>query len=279
MRESMVLGATTEGPSPKLWGSCPWTAIKEGTRRGTYLFDDFENMPDLSSLTTASNLNKYGGFTVASAFIKQVPDKPRGELQIGTNAADNVEAWMNTGGNVGGFMQFIDQQGLTSGLADELWFEIRFKLNEVATGNHFIGFCEDGITQTAGNNIISQSNAMHATKDWLGFYTLLANPATLNFSYKVNGVTQVTAVTVKTTMVAATYYKVGFKFSPLGRKDRAMTIFLDNAPISTYVTQTQMHASAFPSTQALEFMAGVMASSAAHILTLDWIRIATLALS
>lgn len=272
MREATSLGKVDNAPSPRLWHNCPWHAIQQGTRRGIAFFDDFINVPLLSA---DADTGLYASYIDTGNTITQIAtaDTEWGVVEIATDTTDNDEAWMGTGGNSGVLARFFKE---ATAVPHEIWFEARFALNEIASGNMFVGFALQG---NVGADFITDTGAMKDT-DLFGFQVLEDDVDGLDVTYKASGQTVQVPLSVAHTMVANTFVKAGFHYNPLWPPGHKIAIYIDNDKEVTKITKTNIDAATFPSGVEMALIAGVKNSTTtAHKLAMDWWKFAMLELA
>lgn len=252
-----------------LWDGCPWDQIEAKQREGWVFFDDFVNAPNLSA---DADDDKYASYIDSGDTIKQVAGAGfyHGELAIVTDTTDNDEAWIQTGGNVGGMAVF---RKIATGVPHSVWFEARFKKSSTTTGNIFVGFAEPGL---AAVDTITDAGAL-ADNNFFGFQVLEADADEINWVYKADGQTAQQAIDALHVVVADTYVKLGFRYDYKGPAAQQIKCMKNGVWQSTYITKANIEAATFPENDDLALLAGVKNSTAAaNTLTLDWWRAALL---
>jgi hypothetical protein len=275
------------GPSRRLWADCPWDDIG-GTVRGLKFFDDFENVAAVATNLTAAT-GKYAVFTGATGTqtFAQVADRAQattlqgfGEAALTASATDNMDVTVQTGGNTGGLASFRDPAVATP---HDIWLEARFKINQITSGNAFVGFANEGGAVTGG--IVTAldvliTGASGTNGDIIGFGVFHALPSTLAFVYKRGGVadaSKVVPIASLHTFVADTYVTVGFHYRYAANPEaRKLCVFKNNALQTVGVARTAIVTATFPTVDALALSATVMTNgAAAKVLTLDWLKFAS----
>lgn len=270
------------GPSRRLWAECPWGDIGR-TVRGTCLFDDFDNTAAMSAQTAL--LSKYAAYSDTSCTILQVADMAQnnstgtqgfGALALAVTATDDKTAIIQTGGNAGGLASFRDPAVATP---HDIYFEARFKINEIATGNHFVGFADEGlcVVSSGSAGLIWTNNVLSTSKNYIGFGTLVAAPSTLFFAYQRQSATAVIPIASLATLVADTYINVGFHYRYAANpSDRKIMVYKNNVAQSVGVAKSAIVTATFPTVDALAMTAiAATSTTTAHTLTLDWWKYAT----
>jgi hypothetical protein len=251
-----------------IWDQIPWDQIAAGQREGWVFFDDFINMPTLDEADAADTL--YASYGDAGADIRQGAASEYGEVILSTDGGDNEEAWIQTGGNVGGLAKFILQ---ATGVPHTIAFEVRWKKSSITIGTTYVGFGEEGL---AAADTISDGNAI-ADKDLIGFYVPGADPDSTDFIYnKASGANPTTMIDNMHVIVADTYVKTGFVYHYKNAAARQIKIYKNGVINSTYVTKALIdNTTNFPGGEEMALLAGCKeTSAAAQSLTLDWWRAA-----
>src|SRR3990172_21816 len=237
----------------KLWDGYDPVAI---ARTGGIAFDDeFLNMGSIIQNVTSTDLSGYGAFTsnnsTTLATAVTGANIQGGGLLLQTSADDNAEAVLVGGGGTSFPWHFV--------IADEndtwlythvarLRFETRFRVSSVANNDIAFAFGFTGVAPQTGF-LAADSSALLSTMDFVGFRTLQASAATLQFTYLENGSTVQNLFTVGT-IVANTWYKCGLDYDPLADPAERISIWFDSGTgevrQNTFVTAAQMAASTFP---------------------------------
>jgi hypothetical protein len=261
-------------PSPSIWGKFNWAdAVFHG--KAKLFYDNFDGFG--LSTAVSSNVGRYGSsgaqyisYEDTGDAIAQLATDDNGVISFTTAATDNNESHLMPGGAASVFGT-IDTKA--TGQRD-LLFEARIRIGQLAETAVFVGMSEEGLA--AANTLVDDTGAV-ASKDLIGFHIPAhASVATMSFVHRKAGQAMVTTISGLKTMVASTWYKVGF-FLDANEPSAAkrIKVFLDGVEQSTYVTDTAIEAATFPSGEELHFLAGVKAGEAgAKVLSVDWVRIA-----
>lgn len=259
------------GLSPRLWDMAYGQGLSpDGLANAFSVGDDFLNFgavnTGISGATAGVVHGGYGWYadTATSACsIKQLATEIGGVARIQVAATDNHEAWLTSGGNSGVLGVISD----TAGDDKRLIFETRVRFGQIVTFNSFIGLSEEGL---AAADTITDAGAL-ASKDLIGFHIAESASSTLTFTYRKAGQTAVIPIAALKTIVAATWYKLGFIYDPAAPSSQRIRIFLDNEEQTTKVTGTNIAAATFPDAEELAFLAGVKTSSTASpYMDIDW---------
>lgn len=262
-------GAHGNRPCGAIWNDCPFEKIGV-TVSGAKLFDDFANMP---ALTSASHLSDWDSFFDASGTINQ-DEAVNGVLQLYSDGTDNDSAVIQKSGATGAAYQIRES------LAYPLWFEARFYVDSVADDDLaiFLGLAEAG---TAVDNWKVDDTGVMVNKNWIGFDSVHTNGGTtgtnavLAARYKADGQTQQTKIATLQTMVASTWYQVGFKYCPWAPATKRLRFYLDGAEQTTYGTNTNLVAATFPYDKILAPILGIQTGGGgAQSMFVDWIKVA-----
>ena len=275
-----VEGSVTRGLSPDLW-----TRIleKRGYDPSTvgFFFDDFVAGPYIAATGTNGNWYAYldSGNLITKPTGITLANGEMGLCSLYADASDNDSpAMCLAGGNIGGPFKISD----TAGEAFPLAFECRFQLSSVAddVSAIFLGLGEEAIP---ANECKADDTGVMVDKDYIGFNSVHTNSGTtgtnaiLTFVYNIasGGSSPVTLISTLKTMVASTWYKVGFLYDPSADTTKRIRIFLDGEEQSTYVTGTQIAvAAAFPDGEELvPTFINKAGTGTASSLILDWVAV------
>ena len=258
------------GLSPRLWDKAYGQGLSpDGLANAYCVGDDFLNFGAIApaiSGTTAGVQNGYGYYVdtaTTTSSIQQLATAVGGVLRFTLGATDNHEAWLTSGGNTGVLGVMSD----TAGADKRLIFETRVRLGQIVTAGMFIGLAEEGC---AAADTMSDTGVL-ADKDLFGFHVNESAASTLSFVYKKAGQTMQTPIASLTTMVADTWYKLGFIFDPLGRPSERIKIYVDNEENATRIAASSVALATFPDAEELAFLAGIKTATAgAKTMDLDW---------
>lgn len=263
---------TDRGPTPAIWGDCPIAQIIDDPGAGLLFFDDFLSIP-VTPPTTEGNFGQYAVFSSTGGTITDAGTLG-GAISIGSDG-DNEGVGIRT---------LIAPVNIAQN-AGALWFEARLKTSTITDAKHnfLIGLMEN--TALSATVPITAAGAI-ADVNFVGFQRPESakagagtGGATVNISYKANGVTKVDVATDVTTLVADTYVKLGMKFIPRGDKwGNNVLLFYVNG---TYVGRKAIPSSAgtdFPNDVNLGLVFAVLNATASTpgTTTLDWWRLAQL---
>jgi hypothetical protein len=276
---------TTRGPSPIIWGDCPWMEIQAQVAQGSgghAFFDDF-----LSSYDVAAGqdvfIGPYNVFTETGASLAggtdttgTVAEGLSVQTLIGGTTAD-----ANCNVQLGGGASFIVSD--TAADAKKLWFEARFKISTIAdsVSSFFIGLGQadraaaDAVFTTTQGATVDSAVADVAL---LGFWRPDADGDGLSTMYGAASQTAQEVLDDAFTLVADTYVKAGFVYDPAAIAANRIKFYFNGAESATYITGTNIEAATFPDAESMSPVVSIMNDdgSTASTLTLDWWRIAQL---
>ena len=107
--------AANPGPSPSIWGDCPWGEAQVDPNVGFGFWDDFLNFAQhISDQST----QQYDSYIDTGVTIKSLAGVIGGQVEIAGNDADNDEGVLSC---YAPFVQVSD----TAADAKRLWFEAR----------------------------------------------------------------------------------------------------------------------------------------------------------
>jgi hypothetical protein len=271
-------GVTTRGLSPALWGdAAKWVADMAAGRCG-FLMDDFIAGPYIAA--TGSNGLWYAYLDTSNLITKPtsatLASGEMGLCSLYADASDNDSpAMCLAGGNIGAPFKISD----TAGEDFKLAFECRFQVTSVADDVQaiFLGLGEEGIP---ANDCMVDDTGVMADKDYIGFNSVHVNSGTtgtnaiLRFAYRKSGQTAQTKIAALQTMVASTWYKVGFLYDPAEVAAKRIKVFLDGDEQSTYVTETNIATATFPDGEEIvpTFISKAGTGTASSLI-LDWMAV------
>lgn len=263
-------GADYRALSPRIWDRVNSQLLTpDGSDRGYFIGSDLRAFG--KTFAVASNVGRYGceschylAYEDTGDAIAQIATDRNGAVKLTTAATDNNESWLQPG-DTASVMGLISD---TAGDDKLLAFECRFKIGVLAETAAFIGLSEEGLA--AADTLVDNTGAL-ASKDFVGFHIPAhASVATCSFVHRKAGQAAVTVISGLKTMVADTYYNMGFVYDPAAPTENRIKVYLDNALQSTYTTGTQIAAATFPDGEELQPLFGLKAGeSSAKTLTID----------
>jgi len=252
---------TNRGNSATIWYDCPWLEIFSGTVDGTLLYDNFDTGGLITAPTTIAAL---GGGVPWSGFSS-------GASQVTHDDASGIvlaETTVNEATNI-----FQNQHPFfISSTSGGLWFEARIKLSHTATTENswFVGLMDT--TTTTATVPLTATGAL-ADANLIGFHKPEANTTAFDASHKADGQTVVEDNSDIGTIVAATYFKVGFKHNA---DTDLVSYYVDGVEQANTVSSAT--ATTFPNAAGdalgVVIALAVGAAESDNTLTCDWIRVA-----
>lgn len=274
-------GESSRGLSPRLWSLIGSHGAAPDGSQGLYLSDNF--MAFGQSVAVSSNVGcyvsaagQYKTYEDSSTSIAQLASETGGVIRLSLNAADNQEASICQGGAGTSAATSVLGPINVASSPKPVIFESRFRVSSIAddVASVFIGLMEEN---GAVHNAKVDDTGATIDNDFIGFETVHTNGGTtgtnasLNFVWKKDGATKVTLITGVQTLVANTFYKVGFAYLPQNPASKRLLVYVDNTEQTTYGTYTQLSASTFPDGEELGFTAIAKSGTATASTTdIDW---------
>lgn len=223
------------------------------------------------TFAVASNVGRYNcerahylSYEDTGDTIAQIETNRNGAVVITSAATDNNESWLQPGDtkSVCGIIS------TTAGDNKMLAAEFRVKIGVLAETGFFMGLSEEGLA--AADTLVDDTGAL-ASKDMIGFHCPMhATAPVINFVWRKAGQTAVTLISTLKTVVADTYYNLGFVYDPTAPDSRKITVYLDNAEQTTYGTAAQLALATFPNGEELNVLMGQkVGAAAAKTTTID----------
>lgn len=266
------LGYTSgRGPSPAIWGNCPWLEIFKDPTKGYQFWDDFftgiTEDPDNAGVFERGPWKAFGDTGVT---FNPLATAVGGVVRVSMDA-DDEEFYLTTGNNTGVLGKF---QTAASEQPYKMWFETRFRTEDVTSGDRgiFLGMSEEGL---AGANTFAADAASVADKDYVGFRILPGDPNGLDIVHNTatGGETVLQEASVNTTyqnVAADTWKKCGWYFDG----DTTVTFYIDGVEIVSVETT----ATNFPDGEELALLLAQRQHGAGTVtVDYDWVRWAQLA--
>ncbi len=232
-------------------------------------FEDFVGFNHYVVSNVGAHSGKSGGWNgYEDTSVTLAPsDTFGGRLSYTGTTSDNLEASIQYGdANSAPF-----QIGDTVGSQYKLFFECRFEATTVANTQKgaFMGLAEQG---SAANSWMADDGNDFADQALIGFWLDEDDGDNIKFVYKADGGALTTAVAAVTSLSAATAVNLGFVFDPKASTDKRITIYVNGAPISTYVTGANIAAATFPDDERMSPILSVkQATNASHPVHWDWV--------
>lgn len=256
------------GPSGALWGNVPFEESLIDPDVGYAFWDDFVAFNGLLTSTTGdySSAGGYSSYQDASNTIAQLATEVGGVVRIATDTTDNDESWLQLGGSAAVFGKLAASGG------KKFVFETRIRTNAIASRNLFVGLAEEGF---AAADAITDAGAMVTTKDFIGFRSLEGDAAGLDTVYQKASQTTVVVKDDLQTLVADTWYKVGFIYDPsYYNPAKRIRFFVDGVEAADGVNSSAFDDATFPGGEEMTAVWGVKnGTTTATQLDIDWVRI------
>jgi hypothetical protein len=265
--------ANTTGLSPRLWGRVSGSMMaSDGSKRLVLAGDDFLCPTNSDTYTRLYSKMNYTSYIDTSGTLLGSGTEKAGVLAMYHTNTDNKETWLQSG-DAASVLGAISDVAANAHLTA---FECRFKVNSVVDDVNaiFLGLAEEA---TVAENAKVDDTGVMVNKDYIGFDSVHTNGGTagtnaiLRWVYKKSGQTAATKIATLQTMVADTWYKVGFVYDPNAPTAKRITCYLDNVKQSTYITGTNIATATFPDGEEMGFLAGIKSGTGtAGYLYLDW---------
>lgn len=262
---------TSRGPSPQIWGDCPWIEIlgQAGQGRGGICFhDDFDVYGLATVVTTAiatvdGRYTQFGGagatitrdLALGGGLVMSITDDNQSVTMLGNAASYQISA------NLG-----------------KLWFEARIKTSTITTAEQawMVGL-QDYIVPTA-TVPLTATGTIAATMNFVGFHKQEANTTAFDASYKANGVAAVEVNADVGTLAADTYIKLGMIFDPstatTGTANQ-LAYYINGVRQTSFATIPDGTGDGFPADVRLSpIISALAATDDTETLTIDWWRVA-----
>lgn len=246
--------------SGAIWADLP-QEIKFDPTVGVYARDTFTNFG--RGYPVANNvghyIGSYGGayksYEDTGDVISQLPTAI-GRLSIAVASTNNNESWLQSCGGTGVLGK------ITSAAITKMWFEARVATSQILTQNFFVGLSEEGL---AAADTITDAGAM-ASKDFIGFRALEDAPSKIDIVYRKAGQAEQEVLAEAHTLVADTFVNLGFVVDPGPGVSGSQRIkfFVNGTQQGSYVTDTQIAATTFPSGEEMAFLIGGKNANAAN---------------
>lgn len=248
-------GESLNSPSPKLFGDMSKVLHDEIMGRCIVVYDHFGSLGQLSAGTAGVSLSgKYAsyvntGVTIAGysgvADIGTGSTGALGVLEIAGNDADNDQGFVQFGSGAGAFR--IDN---ASGNTGKVAFEARFLTESIANDGvaFFLGL---GTGPLADADLVDDTGALAAGKGYIGFRRLCDDGDQMDIVYQAASQTGVEVLANAKTLVANTWYTVGFVYDPREVDSKKIVFYIDGDAVANTVTTTNIDTATFPEGEAL----------------------------
>lgn len=280
MNKTQYLGINTDrGPSPALWGDCPFDDILSDLNVGYGFSDDFMSYGKTVP-TTEGTFGVYKAFTSTGGRLADTVGGLGGQLGIDSDGDDE-----------GASIQCGSAPFRISNSDKALWFEARVKISSIANtkADMFVGLMELAaltatvpITATTGTT--GSGQAAMADQNLVGWLhpggAITANGGSTGSPiYKANGVTAVAVQAAPATFVADTFIKLGMKWEPKADGSAGILSFwVNGAKQTTTYTMATAAGTDFPNDVYLSPVFAILNTAASVTTgTIDWWRCVQLA--
>ena len=256
---------TSPLPSP-FWSDCRWNDAEAGYIRMARDWQDFTSGGLITSPTTQAALVGLPLSAFGSAGSTITYDA------LANGGGGLVLSETSSGEGV--VLRSAQSPFQISANKGTLWFEARVKPLLVATNEmgFLIGFIDS--TAASATSPITMSTGALADENLVGFHKPIANTTAYDTSYKADGVTAVEVNSDVGLLVAATYVKLGMKFSP--RRGNVLEFFINGVKQANTKTIPNATGTDFPADVALGWAIAMFVGSVEsdNTLTIDWVRVA-----
>lgn len=265
---------TDRGPSPFIWGDCPWMEIMSDPGVGYGEFHEFMDA-NLGITTTGTqtawqNGLRYNGTNTTGSIA--TGDAVGGVVALSNTTDDHYVAI----GSGNAPYQISRSHG-------KLWFEARIKTSTVTDAKHDIVVGLSELTAFAAGVPLTTAGAL-ADKNFVGFQrpesartTAGTGGGIMNALYKADGVASVTLASDAATLTADTYVKVGMVYNPSDYYLRVYVNGIEVASSSKLIPATADGAD-FPNDTRLCWLFAIMNATGTSpgSSSIDWVRVAQL---
>ena len=129
-------GKSGRSLSPALWSNIPLWAIDPNS--GVFLYEDFNAFKGGSN-AYYGQAGPYTSYEDTGAAVAQLATDNQGVIQIETDGTDNDEAWLQHGSATSNFLKVSTSSPYIAA------FECRVQIDQIASGNFFVGAGEEGL--------------------------------------------------------------------------------------------------------------------------------------
>lgn len=247
-------GESLNAPSPKIFGDLSKCIHDEIMGKCMVVWDQFASVGEISGGTAGIGVGQYSAFVNTGVTItgnENVADIGTGStgalgvLEIANNDADNDQGFIHFGGGAGQFR--IDN---SAGNTGKLMFEARFQTESIANDGVAI-FLGLGTGPLADAMLADDTGEFVATGGFIGFHRLNDDGDKMDIVYQAASQAKQTLVANALTLVANTWYTVGFVYDPNEVDAKKIKFYIDGVEQSTYVTTALIDAATFPEGEAL----------------------------
>jgi len=266
-RVRLAGGSTKKDPSAEIWRHYKPQEFK-------LYQEDFATWDG----SVSSNVGTYYGesgswrsYEDTGATILPLATEVDGVLRLTLDTTDNDSASIQLGSTTS--VQIQPSRGVTTAGTDKVcMMEARVRVTLVADNyNLFVGMMEEG---SIADSFFVDAGGAVIDKDFIGFAVHEDDGNALDVEYKTSGQTLDNTSDVFT-LVAATWYKLGWIYRPTDPVAERIKFYVDGAEQSdARITATNMAAATFPDEQEMGFVMGIGGTGTAVTVDLDWVAIA-----
>jgi hypothetical protein len=265
---------TGRGPSPYLWGDCPWIEMESDPNLGVKFFDDFVDFGLPGTQTTQINLGRYKVYNTGAGVIETKNGFPSTEISGGV-----IAMLCDTAGD----QSVIGTTAipyLLNNTAGKLWFEARVAVTGIATNNVqlFLGLGENQAMTFGAAQPLADADAAQTTGGLIGFNMTEDGLGVINSSYEDRSATWTNVQAGVGTFAAHTWKKLGMIYDPEDSTS-AVKFYVDGVEQTSVISAATLAALTHIDAKGLGFVFAMFADSAGTSTYgyLDWVRIAQLA--
>lgn len=261
---------TGRGPSPYIWGDCPWNDIKSGDVDGIAIHDDFEFFPLPGTQTSEINLGQYKVYNTGAT-------KVTSDAQFGTTETGGgiISILCDTDGDQGVIGTQSCPFYLNTVSSKKLWFECRVALTAILTdGNQlFVGLAENTDFTFGAAQPLANANATSNAGAMVGFNRLEDGLGVLNASYADRATSWTNVLASVGSIAALTWVKLGMIFDPDNTLE-CLQFYVNGVKSSTNMTKAALAALTYLDAGSLGFCMANFADSAGttNYFYCDWWR-------
>ncbi len=232
--------STDRGPSPGLWNDAPTiTELQDNPTLGWFHWDDFLDFGLPGTQTTEINLGRYKVYNTGSG--KVITDSM--PTATGTATAGGIISMLcDTAGDQSVIGTHACPFSLNSSRG-KLWFEARIATTSIATAmtHIFIGLGNNADVTFGAAIPLADADATGTAVALLGFTRLEDGLGVLNTSYTDEAAAYTHVQTSAGSIVANTFIKVGFTFTPNGGTN-AVKFFVNGVECTSAMSETTLEA-------------------------------------
>ncbi len=267
---------TQRGPSPYLWGDCPWVEIQANPNLGYTFWDDFTGftLPGTQTSELSLGVNGWKVYNTGAGNVKTNPS-----LDGTLTGGGIISMLCDTAGDASVIANqacpFV-MSGLTSN-SGKLWFEARIALTGIATNNVavFIGLGENSGYTLGAAKPLADADGVATDVPFIGLNVTEDGVGVVRGVYADEAATWTVPAATVGTLAASTFAKVGMLYDP-ENSDATVQFFFNGVPSTSVVSNATLTALTNLDVSPLGPVFAMFADSAgtATYGYCDWIRIA-----